>query len=271
MQSCLEQQVDEVEIIMSMFSADEVALRDEWCLKESKRMLEAGYTPEEHPIISYSLLLTLKEPGTPVKLFVTYQTEYPNVSPRCYISILDSSVKFDFKRFNEELEEKLIEFQGCVCISNVIDWVETEGGNFILSNETRDGDKLIFVREWFWFHHLYSKVKRKLIVGWSDDLNLTGFSLAGKPGLACVEGTKEHVNEFSSRLRGLCWQKLSSRLVETVECSPEEFEKQRKFEKLYEWSVGSVGARGNHPDLGNLRLELEERGLKGTFETIFSL
>jgi hypothetical protein len=39
----------------------------------------------------------------------------------------------------------------------------------------------------------------------------------GKPGLVCVEGTSENVDQFLLQLRNLSWKKLSSRHKELTE------------------------------------------------------
>ena len=34
-----------------------------------------------------------------------------------------------------------------------------------------------FVREWIWFHHIYGKQKRRNLISWAKDMDVTGFSL----------------------------------------------------------------------------------------------
>jgi hypothetical protein len=67
-------------------------------------------------------------------------------------------------------------------------------------------------REFVYFHHIYNKQKRRDIVGWGRELNLTGFSVVGKPGLVCAEGAEEDVREYLQRLRRLPWQKIQSKV-----------------------------------------------------------
>jgi hypothetical protein len=43
----------------------------------------------------------------------------------------------------------------------------------------------------------------------ASNLSLSGFSLPGKPGFICVEGTVQNCDEFWSRVRQLTWQKIS--------------------------------------------------------------
>ena len=58
-----------------------------------------------------------------------------------------------------------------------------------------------FVRYWIYSHHIYSNEKRRNMAQLSDDLGLHGFVLPGKPGIICVEGTCDTVQEFYSHIR----------------------------------------------------------------------
>ncbi len=59
--------------------------------------------------------------------------------------------------------------------------------------------KEIFTRIWIYSHHIYNKIKRKNILEWARELNLSGFSMPGKPGIVCVEGLQSACNEFWAR------------------------------------------------------------------------
>lgn len=75
-----------------------------------------------------------------------------------------------------------------------------------------------------YFHHIYNKNKRRDILQWAKELCLSGFSVPGKPGIVCVEGTKEvgtsrcsllmflqNVRTYVQRLRRLPWQAMHSK------------------------------------------------------------
>eukprot|EP01124_Arcella_intermedia_P004599 TRINITY_DN12604_c0_g2_i1.p1 TRINITY_DN12604_c0_g2~~TRINITY_DN12604_c0_g2_i1.p1 ORF type:complete len:162 (-),score=42.97 TRINITY_DN12604_c0_g2_i1:25-480(-) len=131
----------------------------------------------------------------------------------------------------------------------------------------KDG-KGVFCREFFWFHHLYSKVKRRYILDWADELDLTGFSLPGKPGVVCVEGLKENVELFYARLKTLPWQKLGSKHRVEEECSMDGMSRLRKFEKLRELDVEYQGTKSS---LGELRQQLVLKGLDYVFGEVFGI
>ena len=69
-----------------------------------------------------------------------------------------------------------------------------------------------------YFHHIYSTEKRKYIVEWARELQLSGFSLPGKPGLICVEGAKADVQEYLARVKRLPWQRMQSRVSSVELC-----------------------------------------------------
>ena len=58
--------------------------------------------------------------------------------------------------------------------------------------------------------------KRKLILEWSRELDLTGFSMPGKPGIVCVEGVESAVDEMWTRLRKLNWKRLTVKERKTI-------------------------------------------------------
>ena len=59
-----------------------------------------------------------------------------------------------------------------------------------------------FSRFWIFSHHIYSKTKRKMILEWSKELKLSGFSMPGKPGVIFAEGYMEHCEEYWKRFVG---------------------------------------------------------------------
>ncbi|PSK33518.1 hypothetical protein B9Z65_7405 [Elsinoe australis] len=68
-----------------------------------------------------------------------------------------------------------------------------------------------------WSHHLLATSKRKDIIAWSRELHLSGFSRPGYPGAIVVEGDKDNVDEFETRIKALRWQALQVRGEEVGE------------------------------------------------------
>lgn len=61
------------------------------------------------------------------------------------------------------------------------------------------------VRVWFWFQSLSTRAKRDEMVAWAPEYGLTGWCLAGKPGLLCVEGRAKKVDEYMAEIKGRSW------------------------------------------------------------------
>ena len=62
-------------------------------------------------------------------------------------------------------------------------------------------DDITFARYWIYSHHIYSNEKRRNMAQLYDELGLHGFVLPGKPGVICVEGVGDDVQEFYSHIR----------------------------------------------------------------------
>ncbi|ODM99779.1 RWD domain-containing protein 2B [Orchesella cincta] len=80
-------------------------------------------------------------------------------------------------------------------------------GNKSQKNSHSTQDELC--RIWIFSHHIYNKTKRKFLVNKAEELDLSGFSLPGKPGFVCVEGDPQNCDDYWSQVRQLCWQKIS--------------------------------------------------------------
>ena len=81
-------------------------------------------------------------------------------------------------------------------------------GNYVVPEKDREAfpniresesKTCVFTRLWIYSHHIYNKEKRKCILEWAKELDLTGFSMPGKPGVVCVEGIQEHCEDYWQR------------------------------------------------------------------------
>lgn len=65
-------------------------------------------------------------------------------------------------------------------------------------------------RVWFWLPSLDSKDKTREIVTFTWEYGLTGFVLAGKPGLICVEGGGKDIDKYMSKVKSESWGDVPS-------------------------------------------------------------
>lgn len=70
-------------------------------------------------------------------------------------------------------------------------------------------------RFWIWSHHIYSKIKRQNIMKLCKSDALSGFMWPGKPGVICIEGPADNVQEVVKTIKSWQWQKIKIVKVET--------------------------------------------------------
>lgn len=77
-------------------------------------------------------------------------------------------------------------------------WAAEEGGS---SNVDR---------VWYWLPSLSTRAKRADIVRAAPTWSLTGFVLAGKPGIICLEGTAKNVDGYMNWIKAVSWSDIPS-------------------------------------------------------------
>lgn len=125
------------------------------------------------------------------------------------------------------------------------------------------------VRVWFYFPSISTRSKRDDFIKFAPAYNLTGFLFAGKPGLLCVEGSSQSIDEYMRFIKTESWgdipahhKKVSERYRETAE---------RAFTDMSEITdtVGERrGQRQNRGDMKAVEEWLDERGLKGALTKV---
>lgn len=128
------------------------------------------------------------------------------------------------------------------------------------------------VRVWFYFPSLSTREKRQHMVDWAPSYSLTGFVLAGKPGLLCLEGSASDIDAYMNEIKTVSWgdipshqKKVSERYRET---GPEVT---RAFDGMIEITdlVGERhGARQNRGDMAAIEAWLKDKGLGDMFESV---
>ncbi|KEQ66578.1 uncharacterized protein M437DRAFT_38672 [Aureobasidium melanogenum CBS 110374] len=163
-------------------------------------------------------------------------------------------------------------------IFSALDFLRDEGPS-IIPSETRKSTAAEakastgpLVRVWFYFPSLSTREKRQHMVDWAPSYSLTGFVLAGKPGMLCLEGLAPDIDAYMNEIKTVSWgdipshqKKVSERYRET---GPEIT---RAFDGMIEITdlVGERhGARQNRGDMAAIEAWLKERGLGDMFESV---
>ncbi|WVQ78885.1 hypothetical protein IAT38_000976 [Cryptococcus sp. DSM 104549] len=127
-------------------------------------------------------------------------------------------------------------------------------------------------RVWFWFPTLSTREKRNDIVSFAEDVGLTGFVLAGKPALLCVEGPALVVEKYMSRIKSESWsdippfqKKVSERLRRPLP-SPAS----RAFTDMKEIThlIPTYGQYNHRVDMSEVRQLMEQWGVGEDFGAV---
>ncbi|RYO79922.1 hypothetical protein DL766_002907 [Monosporascus sp. MC13-8B] len=130
------------------------------------------------------------------------------------------------------------------------------------------------VRAWFYFPSISTRAKRDNLVRHAPAHGLTGFLLAGKPGVLCLEGAPRDVDAYMRFIRTESWgdippqhKKVSERYREPLHAAGVG----RAFADMQEITdvLGARrGERANRGDMKALEAWLGERGLGEAFAKV---
>ncbi|KAH7169987.1 hypothetical protein EDB81DRAFT_774196 [Dactylonectria macrodidyma] len=125
------------------------------------------------------------------------------------------------------------------------------------------------VRVWFYFPSISTRAKRDDIVHYAPTYGLTGFLLAGKPGVLCLEGGSVEIDNFMKFIKTESWGDIPSQHKKVSErFREEEAELKRAFKDMREVTdmIGERrGERANRNDMKALEAWLIECGLGEAF------
>ncbi|KAI0133811.1 hypothetical protein BJ170DRAFT_176035 [Xylariales sp. AK1849] len=134
------------------------------------------------------------------------------------------------------------------------------------------GDSAPIIRVWFYFPSISTRSKRDDLIIHAPIYGLTGFLLAGKPGILCLEGTSQSVDDYMKFIRTESWgdipahhKKVSERFRQT------ETGLRRVFDGMQEITdtIGDRrGERANRSDMKALEAFLAEKGLAEAFTKV---
>ncbi|KAJ5872786.1 uncharacterized protein N7529_005139 [Penicillium soppii] len=146
--------------------------------------------------------------------------------------------------------------------------LENKQSHTVTSEETNKGP---IARVWFYFPSLSTRKKRDDMVNLAPAYGLTGFVLAGKPGVLCLEGTSSDVDSYMSFIKTHSWGDIPSHQKKVSERFRETEDVQRVFSGMEE-ITDSLGERGgqraNRGDMQALEAWLGNKGLQEAFEKV---
>ncbi|XP_072547469.1 RWD domain-containing protein 2B [Salminus brasiliensis] len=277
-----EAQLAEMELLTSMFPGQEELLLDQLAFDELRAYVEgrADCPPSSRPALSVRVSThSPTGPEVDVTLSCSYPLDYPNVLPELAVRCSGLN-RAQHTHLTTDLCSYLREnCDGGVCVLSAVDWLKEHTHEYLSESSAVGGrdspavqERETFSRLWIYSHHIYNKSKRKNILEWAKELDLSGFSMPGKPGMVCVEGLQPAAEEFWARVKVLTWKRIMIRHREDVPLdSPGSADQLRKFPGFEEAVFDPHGSRGNHMDLGQLFQFLSDRGCAEIFQMYFGV
>ncbi|KAF1848035.1 uncharacterized protein K460DRAFT_374968 [Cucurbitaria berberidis CBS 394.84] len=126
------------------------------------------------------------------------------------------------------------------------------------------------VRVWFYFPSISTRSKRDDFIKYAPSYNLTGFLYAGKPGLLCVEGDSQSIDDYMKFIKTESWGDIPAHHKKVSERHREICD-ERVFKEMTEITdtVGERrGQRANRGDMKAVEEWLLERGLGDAFTKV---
>ncbi|KAL7643335.1 UNVERIFIED_CONTAM: hypothetical protein RMT77_006627 [Armadillidium vulgare] len=276
---CVKLQLSEIEMLQSMFPDPSEFVIDEGDVN----VLNSFIINQDINLPCLEYCINLKNEKGKVTLHVALPVFYPNELPDIYVRSNELSrqtqleLNAELNLFLESLEK------GDLVIGSIIAWLQERSDEFLMKDVNKlslpidkaqfDDFEETFCRMWIYSHHIYSK--RKDIKELSDEYQLTGFCLPGKPGIICVEGLLKNVNSWWHTVRSWNWQKILCKKHEENKVNlHEDIQTLRRFEKFRELGPDSnirIKGSGFHVDMGDLFRYLEEHESGYMFEEFFGV
>jgi hypothetical protein len=129
------------------------------------------------------------------------------------------------------------------------------------------------VRAWFYFPSISTRAKRDDLINFAPTYGLTGFLMAGKPGILCLEGGSVAIDDFMKFIKTDSWgdipsqhKKVSERYRQTDADLIRVF---GGMEEITETVGERRGERANRSDMKALEVWLIERRLGVAFGNVF--
>lgn len=154
-------------------------------------------------------------------------------------------------------------------IDDAIEYLQTQPGSK-LSEDTSETSSTPLSRVWFYFPSLSTREKRDDLIKLAPAYDLTGFCLAGKPGILCLEGEAQSVQSYLADIKRNSWADIPSFQKKVTE-RYREVDITRQFENMTEITseIERHGQRGNRGDLSQVEHYLQSHGLHYAFSEVF--
>jgi len=206
--------------------------------------------------------------------------QMPERYPETRLTVRFTSKQFDDEQVQRALDQEMDTInarsdEGELYICELIEWINDNVERFKteqVKTKVKSRNDLKWCRYWIYSHHIYSAEKRRNMAQLSDEFDLRGFVLPGKPGIICVEGDSDDCHRFYSAIKRWNWQHLELKHEEKQPVTHvKELVELCMFDKVTELRFKVAGQRQNHQDLGEFRQYLEQRNCGHVYRILFNL
>lgn len=278
-------QLSEVDMLQSMFPNDgEFQLDDPSVVADVTDYVDGGAAQpgKELPArVDFTVQLHISD-----SIIFLVTCSLPHAYPATLPEIFVRSSKLDRKQ-QHDLNRDLTNYmntldKGELCICSVIEWLQDNGARYAVdaTNEQASqvkqvelDDGMYFTRYWIYSHHIYNKEKRRKILLFAKDFNISGFCLHGKPGIICAEGTAANCDKFWTNVKQMTWKKILCKMKEVVERKTPNIDRFRRFTNFEEivFEVRRGAGREYHMDMGEFYQYLENHNSGYVFKNYFGV
>ncbi|XP_034107511.1 RWD domain-containing protein 2A [Drosophila albomicans] len=234
---CIGQQLEELELLSSIYcGAGELQLLDAGVVADfNEFMASDAVVLRSH--LEYIIKLSISG-----RVCVDVRIELPHLYPQLELARITVHTtllgKLKEQRLKADIDAHLAEQRDAeeAYIFQLLTWLQEHIETLMLRPESELENQQLeeeqpkagnLERLWIYSHHIKSSAKRQEIVRQARQLDLSGFSRPGKPGIICVEGQPEQVQQYWRDIKSLRWQKIT--LVKT-----EQHQRKRFFDKFSE-------------------------------------
>ncbi|XP_071874057.1 RWD domain-containing protein 2A [Bombus fervidus] len=268
-------QVCELETLQSIYPK-ELTITDHGVLADINEFVK-NPMQELPQRLEYSIEIPLNNGS--IELLISLSSNYPKEKPEVYArsSYLSRTQQLLLNQTLSDILEHQEENEPCIQVLTT--WLQDNGENFLIQSNKNLNREVIakkknknqqkstrFTRFWIYSHHIYSKYKRKKIVDLAEENSLTGFCLAGKPGVICIEGAFEDCDHYWQEIKSMSWQKIILKLVEEEKDCEDMMDIMRKFSKFREIFFTTSG---RHNDMSQVLKYLMEHKSQHAFKELF--
>ncbi|XP_060653678.1 RWD domain-containing protein 2A [Drosophila nasuta] len=234
---CIGQQLEELELLSSIY-----------CGAGELQLLDAGVVADFNEFMASDAVVLRSHLEYIIKLSISgracvdVRIELPHLYPQLELARITVHTtllgKLKEQRLKADIDAHLAEQRDAeeAYIFQLLTWLQEHIETLMLRPESELENQQLeeeqpkagnLERLWIYSHHIKSSTKRQEIVRQARQLDLSGFSRPGKPGIICVEGQPEQVQQYWRDIKSLRWQRIT--LVKT-----EQHQRKRFFDKFSE-------------------------------------